>query len=131
MSPYFDVTGLIIKFRVRLAPTFEHCLVKNLRFCDIFEPARPRFQQPLPGENSTEMDQLKRSLELEIGLNRRLRHELDTKNKESIDNLIQKPTAKFQLKIPLPDQSKNQSESFSRETKTRGCIGKVGLGNGY
>ena len=127
VSKYNERLNMIL--RIRLAPIFEHCLVKNLRFFDQLEPKIIKHTERVAGPTQEDFDKVKRLLDLEVGLNRRLKDALDFKNEESIRNLVEKPiSAKFFVQVAIP--TSNHTETFCQEIQFPGFTGKLGAGHG-
>ena len=126
VSNYNERLNMIL--RIRLAPIFEHCLVKNLRFFDQLEPKIINTER-VAGPTQEDFHKVKHRLDLEVGLNRRLKDALDFKNEESIRNLVDKPiSAKFFVQVAIP--TRNHTETFCQEIQFPGFTGKLGVGYG-
>lgn len=114
-----------------MAPIFEHCLTKDLRF---FQPKQKSDavlneeairNVQLEGEKEKALMEKKLMLQIKMlqadvqrlapeqGLNRRLKDQLDYKNHESIVNMLAiNPTAKFTFHVQKPTSERYVSKFY-------------------
>ena len=107
--------SFVIPFRFYLIPRFEHCLVKNLRFCERKSEMQMNIEKSKTIIKGLEQD------------NKRMRELLDKKYTESIANLVTKtPTARYRFYIDIP--SEENPETYGEFLCYRDAKARIGVG---